>query len=847
MPSMFWGIQWSAEKESAWLGSFNPFGSTSAAGGGGTGGVVAGPSYNLQAETYGSVIPISGGNRRLPGRYIWAKVRRDLTKTATTSATGATVLSDSEYLLNPFADVAVSFGYRGDLGAATSLAKLYLDGVQAKLTGPGALSFTFYNGTQTTANATIVADKGAANTPAFRDQIYIVIRNLDLSKFGNRFPAISATLEDTFAGGDPEILKSPTGDSEGSIAGDYAGDRAWAATAASYVSGTSGGFTYNYSTDIQEFETVDTPSVVGSGGLTSAGSIVGFHSASLVYCDWIDALFAFACHDPTGGTPRGQVPAIISTSRAVLAQQTSGLDYTTIALTKDAFVPPFAIGSFASGADAHILYRDSSAAAFNVSYYDASAGTITDQGATSSVLTGANVDHRLVAGAEGDYYVAATDLTTGDFELWRVRFTGAGSWSETLLYSGTWPAAGFYPSTVHYDTTSGNIIVPAADYPDAQLLILDSAGGVVFDGALTGVDPAASFPLNPPSWRITGTLYIHDTSNEKIHAIDAADGSIVSADLTYDADAGTFSSHGSTGYGLANGGGVLARINFGGAPTEVVPLSLAWSIVKRGTQLGQLTDGQIETEGLGELISGFLVWENADFRSHLDNDGALFGFDYFESGAGIKCRKAVDGATYTIDRVLTEGDFVVDDDRAAMIQAGRAGQEETPAIVNCNYIDSTVEYRISKQRARRAGFPVPALNSNRTADFVTSIIMDADDALSAAGRALFRMDAGRLAVSFRLNSRHIDVEPSAILQLPAIAGRVLVVKVRDATIREDLSVELSAQVLLANESIALTGGTGDGLVTTNDPPVVAVRLTEGGDVRLTEAGDLRLLEGAEIG
>lgn len=405
-------------------------------------------TYNLKTETWGQTIPQGAGQWRAPGAYIWAKVNRSLDQREYLDSAGASVLSDTEYLYNSKADVAVSFGYVADADATTELTTLYFDGVQVDLS---KITYTFYNGAQTTADPTIVADKGATETPAFKGQAYIVIRNLDLSKFANKFPAISAVL-------------------------------------------------------------------------TDAG----------------------------GGT---------------------------------------------------------------------------------------------------------TDLE--------------------------------------------------------------------------------------------------------------------------------------------------------------------WSITKRATLLGELTASDFTFTNMTPTYPGFMVWQNSDLKTHLQNDGLLFGFDFFESGGKIKVVRKVDGSTYSSDRSLVDDDLL-DLGQGQGVEIVRGDEQDVPSIVHCNYVDVSVEYRMSRQRARRVQVPAPALNSNNTADLTTSVIMTASNALTAAARAMFRMDTGRVSVSIRLPQTHLDIEPGDILVLPTIGTKVFTVKVQEATLREDLSLDVAASVLLTDEDISLTGAQGDGLIINMAEPSPAV-------------------------
>jgi hypothetical protein len=147
---------------------------------------------NFSASTWGRTIPISAGQRRLPGDLIWLK--------------GDQLNSDGSFT----ATGAWSFGYALVDGVEASLTKLWANGIKLYDATTGftaeGFSFTFYDGNQTTANATMVADKGAANVPAYKKQLYIV-PTISTVPFNGMLPNISALITDT-AGG---TLFSPWG------------------------------------------------------------------------------------------------------------------------------------------------------------------------------------------------------------------------------------------------------------------------------------------------------------------------------------------------------------------------------------------------------------------------------------------------------------------------------------------------------------------------------------------------------------------------------------------------------------------------------------------------------------
>jgi hypothetical protein len=256
----------------------------------------------------------------------------------------------------------------------------------------------------------------------------------------------------------------------------------------------------------------------------------------------------------------------------------------------------------------------------------------------------------------------------------------------------------------------------------------------------------------------------------------------------------------------------------GGVTASALGTTLAGSILRRGTLTGELSVDDFTMVNLDDPITGWLVHENADFKSHLQNDSRLFGFRWYENGDGITCIRLVDGASYTINRVLTEDDLCEGDGEP--IRITRGDQSETPSVLNTHYIDETVEYQQSRQRARRVRFPIPAVRSNRTADVSTPIIMDANDALSAATTALFREDSGRIQLRYRLKKHCIDTVPTDIHQTPPLmraGGRVFIVEVIQARLNPDFTTDVTARVLLENTENRMTGSSG-GLGSVNNRP-----------------------------
>jgi hypothetical protein len=136
-------------------------------------------------DTWSRTIPYSKGARRLPGAKLWAL-----------GIEGGEILVDTA-----FGSWAEVFGYPLHPGEEIYANEIIFDGTTVwtladgwdipGVDTTGLDAPTFYYGSETQEpDPSIVADKGAANTPAFLGLIYIVFLNVPLSTFSNRRPSL---------------------------------------------------------------------------------------------------------------------------------------------------------------------------------------------------------------------------------------------------------------------------------------------------------------------------------------------------------------------------------------------------------------------------------------------------------------------------------------------------------------------------------------------------------------------------------------------------------------------------------------------------------------------------------
>ncbi|ALK08994.1 baseplate multidomain protein megatron [Blastochloris viridis] len=149
----------------------------------------------LSGSAYGQVRPKVYGRGRLPANIIWARGIREEVRT-TTETTGAgdgkggfggggnsggqTVTTTTYHY---YADVALGLSE----GPLTSVYRIWVDGQPLNTDDVDEVRI-YYGDEAQQPDPLIEAVEGADRTPAFRGTAYVVLENLYLTAFGNRFP-----------------------------------------------------------------------------------------------------------------------------------------------------------------------------------------------------------------------------------------------------------------------------------------------------------------------------------------------------------------------------------------------------------------------------------------------------------------------------------------------------------------------------------------------------------------------------------------------------------------------------------------------------------------------------------
>lgn len=154
----------------------------------------------MQTASMGAPIITGYGRARVAGNIIWGTKFTEHVHTSTQSfggggkgggGGGGGSITTTSY------SYTVSFAAAICAGPIKQVLRVWADGVEIKVKGADVpLGYTLYLGDEAQQpDPFIVGIEGAGNVPAYRGLAYIVVKNLDISKFGNRIPSLTFEVE----------------------------------------------------------------------------------------------------------------------------------------------------------------------------------------------------------------------------------------------------------------------------------------------------------------------------------------------------------------------------------------------------------------------------------------------------------------------------------------------------------------------------------------------------------------------------------------------------------------------------------------------------------------------------
>ncbi|MGL4320645.1 MAG: baseplate multidomain protein megatron, partial [Paracoccaceae bacterium] len=134
--------------------------------------------FRLMGASEGSAIPLVWGRTRLAGQVIWATQFKE--SVTTTGGKGAPKPKVREFGYSVSLAIAVCEGEISRIG------RIWADGQEIE---KDQLMLRVYAGSEAQLpDPKIAAVEGVDHAPAYRGTAYVVIEDLDLSRFGNRVP-----------------------------------------------------------------------------------------------------------------------------------------------------------------------------------------------------------------------------------------------------------------------------------------------------------------------------------------------------------------------------------------------------------------------------------------------------------------------------------------------------------------------------------------------------------------------------------------------------------------------------------------------------------------------------------
>jgi hypothetical protein len=249
--------------------------------------------------------------------------------------------------------------------------------------------------------------------------------------------------------------------------------------------------------------------------------------------------------------------------------------------------------------------------------------------------------------------------------------------------------------------------------------------------------------------------------------------------------------------------GATAWNGTGGSEEFLGTLPLKDFISKISTYCGLVPTTDLDFVGIDDIIHGGIITRDTTFADFLSVLGRAYGFDYYESDV-IRIVRRVVGSTYTIDKAIPPEDLLVETDRSIETVRHR---DDSPTEIELSYVDATQQFRWNIQKARRILFPVRTTMSKRKDAFAIPIVTNAKDALTLAGRALYREATQNVEHHASTLPRHMAIEPSDILTITA-ADTAYTVKVTEVQLAADCRLTLSAVNLLTDEDMTFNADAG---------------------------------------
>lgn len=785
-----------------------------------------------EKSAYGEVIPILRGAIIVQCRTIWRSSVTTVTKRTSGGKGGGSSTKTSKKKQLHIALLVAD----NPFGRSMRWLRLFADGVAILDQTSGTpvfkkqvTGFAWYDGTQTTADPTIISFEGEENTPAFVNSAYMVV-SIDPKDYGDRVPIFTMELADSasLSSGNEllEFLPALTADdnirvNDGHVF-DFAGDFIYQLILT--------GSQYHLSTisllieqEIRRVPVSGSPSnlyfPVPVPGQPLILLTAEFGSSSETYNALISAESGAIL-----GSIRNQEDGSGGGDNRVLwfnVVQYGENEYLAIGMLDEVISGPNQI----TGTGLALL-------AFNVDGSGMRYVTYGDLGPEEPIDL---VDY-LCVGEVGNGYVQFFWINE-DTLYEGTAFGDLASWREVF-------APGVQIEGAVYDDTDGTVVVAIEESGVEKLVKIDPATGSrseEFDITST-VGDVWRIALNQNDGdfvaveTIPGYIAVYSFTKDKYFLIDTFTG--VATDIsvsktTYRST--SISQPLGTWYDFDTSGNSWERHGL----DQWVPgwVNLVDILTDFSILAGADSDRiEFDPATLGGLqVRGFVIRDDVRWREVIANICSLYGISWTESGGGWKFSLTPVDEDFTPDVTLEAEDLVEQvGDIVSTIRATRLHELDIPYELDVRYIDyADQEYTVSVQTARRPTgvFEVTASKRRETID--VPLIITASQAQRRAREALFRYVAAQSRISFAVGHEFTRIEPGDVVAVPD-GDFIRNAKITKATYRSDYSQALEGhdfieEVETATEEEGLGEGAAEGAgpssgqeITFPDAPVPAL-------------------------
>ncbi|MHB1024052.1 MAG: phage tail protein, partial [Acidobacteriaceae bacterium] len=671
-----------------------------------------GPRLNdltVQTSTYGVAIPRVRGKIATFGNIIWLQGNK-LTEVSTTTETGGKGgPSSTNTTFAYYATFAVGLCR----GPVTGIGRIWVGGnliYDGTSIDPATISaglttsqFTLYPGSDTQLpDPTIQADRGIANTPAYRGLAYLVFHNFPLANYGNSLMGAQVKVEVIANGGTTHLLSlqntlpTNTGPKAPVISGNYA-------------------YMVNYNSSTLQVFNISNPSVpfpVGSvynGNNPYAVAVSG--NLAYVVNMYGNTLQVFDISNPAAPKAGATVLTGSSPSHVVVSGNyiylVNWYGYTLQVFDISNPALPLLIKTVATGISPYFI-----------------------------AISG---DHAYVVNS-GENTLQIFDISVPS-AAFSVGTVATGATPKVLTISGNYA----------YVANSGDSSFQVFDISNPVNPILKST-------TTTGIQPNSQ----PSGISVSGNYaFVANSNDSTLQVFNISNPSVPfpvgSITLTYSPSHVVVS--GNYIYTTSETGNIFQAFFFADNISTVTPPTLGSIVSQECLSSNLLTAGDIDVTDLTDTVNGYRVSSVGAIRAAIEPLRASWPFDVVQHGYQLKFKKRGSASVAAISWDQLDA-RKAGDKPGVRVTNSREMDSILPCKVTLQHFDTGREYDVGEQYAERLN--TDAVN---TTSITLPLALSATEAAQKADSLLYLYWLERYDVSFVLPPTYLNLEPGDTLTI----------------------------------------------------------------------------------